>query len=138
MKWSAMLVVALAVTFGSVVAQERGDVTHTKDSIPQVRENLEEGKALLLDVREKEEWDAGHLAVAKLVPLSMLRDLPEGTEGVEGLPKDKILYLHCRSGRRVLTAAPVLQALGYDVRPLPWGYDALVDEGFESDPGNPK
>jgi rhodanese-related sulfurtransferase len=44
--------------------------------------------------------------------------------------KDKILYLHCRSGRRVLKAAELLKAMGYDARPLKWGYEALLDEGF--------
>jgi len=47
------------------------------------------------------------------------------------LPKDKIIYLHCRSGGRVLTVEKLLSKLGYDVRPLKMGYDDLVAAGFD-------
>lgn len=125
------LMVALATGLvGALWAQEGGEVTHTKDTIEQVRENVEAGKALIIDVREMEEWEAGHLAIAKFVPLSMLRELPAGVTELDGIAKDKILYVHCRSGRRCLTATPFLKAMGYDVRPLPWGYDDLVEAGF--------
>ena len=132
MRWLTIVVAALAVTVGMGVAQEPTEVTHTKDTVAQVRQNLEQGKAVLVDVREQEEWDAGHLDVARLVPLSSLRDVPAGSKELAGVPKDKVIYLHCRSGRRVLSAAPVFKEMGYDVRPLPWGYDDLVEEGFES------
>jgi rhodanese-related sulfurtransferase len=45
-------------------------------------------------------------------------------------PKDKIIYCHCRSGRRCLTAADILKKQGYDVRPLKAGYEDLLKAGF--------
>lgn len=92
-----------------------------------VKDELEEGSAQLLDVREQDEWDAGHLAEAKLVCLSKLES------GVEpsGLDKSLPTYLHCRSGQRVLRAAPLLQGMGFTkVVPLAEGFEALMAEGF--------
>lgn len=122
----SFLCVALMATMAC--AQEKP--THTKDSINTIKENIKNEKALLLDVREQKEWDAGHLKAARLVPLSKLSEARDA-KSVKDVGKDKILYLHCRSGRRVLQAAEHLQAMGYDARPLKWGYEALLDEGFE-------
>lgn len=122
----ALLFIALTTTW--VAAQD--SPAHTKDSLTKVKENIKAEKALLLDVREQKEWEAGHLKAARLVPLSALSEAGENTQGMKDVSKDKILYLHCRSGRRVLKAAELLKAMGYDARPLKWGYEALLDEGF--------
>ncbi len=84
---------------------------------------------MLLDIREQSEWDAGHLKIAKLVPLSVLRG-GDVAGFVDGLPKDKPIYVHCRSGRRVLACAEMLRDSGLDIRPLSAGFDALVEAGF--------
>ena len=100
---------------------------HTKDSEADVKKHLADGTAVLLDVREVSEWDAGHLSKATNVPLSELK----AGKGTSGLPKDKILYLHCQSGRRVIPAADLLKTAGFkDVRALPWGYPELVEKKF--------
>lgn len=115
-------------------SERKTDSKHTTDSVDDVKRLVADGTAKLIDVREEGEWDAGHLAAAVLVPLSMLRNLPADqlkTKLAAELPKDKIIYSHCRSGGRVLAATPILEQLGYDVRPLALGYAALVDEGFE-------
>ena len=95
-------------------------------------------KAVLIDVREKREWDAGHLKAASLLPLSLLRQ--NGADNgfaeriAKTIPKGKVVYCHCRSGSRVLVAAPILRKLGYDVRSLSAGYEALVKAGFMKAP----
>jgi len=97
-------------------------------SVKQLKDELEAGTAQLFDVREPDEWAAGHLTQAISVPLSGLKEnqLPDG------LDKAKKTYLHCRSGRRVLTAKPLLDGMGFDdVVTLDEGYDALVELGFE-------
>jgi acetyl esterase/lipase/rhodanese-related sulfurtransferase len=103
---------------------------HTKDSLDMVKKALAEKKAVLIDVREQSEWDEGHLKDAKLLPLSRLKDgaLPKGLELL--LPKDKVVYLHCAAGRRVLKAADVLRKAGYDVQSLKEGYKELLTSGF--------
>jgi rhodanese-related sulfurtransferase len=115
-------------------SDRKTDSKHTTDSVDDIKRSLADGTAKLIDVREEGEWDAGHLAAADLVPLSTLRSLPAdqlGTKLVDKLPKDKIIYCHCRSGGRVLAATLILEQLGYDIRPLALGYSALVDEGFQ-------
>lgn len=100
---------------------------HTKDSLETVKKNINGAKAVLVDVREQSEWDSGHIDEAVLVPLSGLKkgDKPDS------IAKDKIAYLHCRSGRRCLAAADILKKLGYDVRPLKAGYNDLLKAGFK-------
>ncbi|MCA9124605.1 MAG: methyltransferase domain-containing protein [Planctomycetaceae bacterium] len=115
-------------------SDRKSDSNHTTDSIDDVKRLLANGTAQIIDVREKNEWDAGHLAAAELVPLSMLRGLSSdqlNAKLAEQLPKDKIIYCHCRSGGRVLAATPILQELGYDIRPLSIGYSDLVGQGFK-------
>jgi len=108
---------------------------HTKDTLTTVKEKLAKGKAVLVDVREKFEWEDGHLKAAVLVPLSELREGRNNKEFAKALakklPGNKIIYCHCRSGGRVLAAAPILRALKYDVRPLKAGYRTLVESGFK-------
>jgi rhodanese-related sulfurtransferase len=104
---------------------------HTGDGQALVRAKLADGSALLVDVRELNEWGAGHLLDAVNVPLSELR----AGRGYETLPTDRTLYLHCQSGRRVLPAADILVGLGFqDVRALPWGFPELVRRGFPQAP----
>lgn len=107
---------------------------HTTDSLKTVAKNLAGKKAVLLDVREQREWDRGHLKAAKLLPLSKLRKAAgqpkEMKRLVKGLPKKGIIYCHCRSGGRVLIAAPILRKLGFTVRPLSAGYRDLLKAGF--------
>jgi len=115
------------LAFASVVvlasAQE-----HTKDSLDVIKKRLQEKKAVLLDVREQKEWDAGHLKDAKLLPLSTVKGNAPGM--TDGLAKDQIIYLHCAAGVRCVTAAEILQKLGYDARPIKEGYNDLVKSGF--------
>ena len=75
-------------------------VNSTKDPLKLVQENLAEKKAVLIDVREKSEWDDGHLAGAIFLPLSVLKKLPADMSLADRLPKNAIIYAHCRSGAR--------------------------------------
>jgi rhodanese-related sulfurtransferase len=84
---------------------------------------------VLLDVREEDEWAAGHLADAQLLPLSKLKGSTPAAIAA-GLPKDKPVYVHCKSGGRVLMFAEALQNQGLDIRPLRAGYDSLIQAGF--------
>jgi rhodanese-related sulfurtransferase len=121
-----VVAVALAVILASARAAD-----HTKDTPEAVKKALADGKAVLLDVREKDEWDDGHLKDARLLPLSSLKGGAKTEDVVKVAPKDKIVYCHCGSGVRCLKAADELKKLGYDVRPLKPGYKDLLKAGFE-------
>jgi rhodanese-related sulfurtransferase len=131
------ILVSLAFCSFCASAEEEKDLKHTKDSLAKVQEGLTKEKALLLDVRELAEWKVGHLKDARLLPLGSLRkNVSEKNEKElaklkKSLPKKKILYCHCRSGRRCLVATKILRDLGYDARALKPGFEELVKEGFE-------
>lgn len=99
-----------------------------------VKKAIADDKAVLLDVREKSEWDDGHLKDAKLLPWSELKAGAKPEDVAKIIPKDKIVYCHCASGIRPLKAADTLQKLGYDVRPLKSGYMDLLKAGFAPAP----
>ncbi len=115
---------ALAMLVGIGLTAE-----HTKDSPADVQKALEQKKAILLDVREQSEWNEGHLKDAQWLPLSKLKK-GNPRELTKHLPKDKIIYTHCRSGVRSVQAANVLEKLGFKVRPLKPGYKDLLEAGF--------
>jgi rhodanese-related sulfurtransferase len=122
---AVMLTMVLGSAAGVAVAAE-----HTKDSLTAVQQAVAEQKAVLVDVREPEEWNEGHLSGARSLPLSALEKGVKPDALANLLPKTKIIYVHCLSGGRCLKAADILAPLGYDVRPLKPGYQALVAAGF--------
>ena len=130
----ALTVVALAALNCTTLNAGEPKLKHTKDSLDKVKKLLKEDKAFLVDVREKAEWDAGHVEGAFFVPLSDLSKNRADADYVKALNKElskKIpLYVHCRSGHRSLIASGILRELGYDVRPLKPGFQALIDAGF--------
>ena len=75
--------------------------------LTQVRE-LVESNACIIDVREKSEFDAGHLKNAVNIPLSQLR------QRMAEITKDRPVYLHRRSSQRSYNAIMALQHCGFD------------------------
>ena len=64
---------------------------------------------VIVDVRRQEEYDAGHIPGAILIPNESI-----GSEAPEALPdKDQILLIYCRSGSRSKQTARKLAAMGY-------------------------
>jgi rhodanese-related sulfurtransferase len=94
---------------------------------------LLEGDAVLLDVRQENEWNAGHAPMATLIPLAELAD------HMDELPRDRLIICACRSGGRSLRAATFLQEQGFDTVNLTGGMMAWFSEDlpFESDDGEP-
>jgi len=121
-----------AVLFGLVLGALSGTAIaeHTKDSLDVVKQAVREQKAVIIDVREPEEWKEGHLAGAGLLPLSTLERGIAPQELAKVLPKDKIIYCYCLAGGRCMEAAAILKPLGYDVRAIKPGYPQLVKAGF--------
>jgi rhodanese-related sulfurtransferase len=118
-----------ALTFS--ISPAVGDEEHTPDSLDTVKQSLTDKKAVLVDVREKKEWDARHLEGALHAPLSELKTAAGAKRFVERLPEKKVVYTHCAAGVRSVAAAKILREHGIDVRPLKPGYDDLLDAGFK-------
>nr|WP_259294444.1 rhodanese-like domain-containing protein [Streptomyces canus] len=88
-------------------------------------------EALLLDVREREEWAAGHAPGAEHAPLSALTAggrLPEAAEGRQ-------VITICRSGKRSRQAAELLTARGVDAVDVLGGMGAWVGAGLAVEGG---
>ncbi|MBA4190532.1 MAG: rhodanese-like domain-containing protein [Planctomycetaceae bacterium] len=105
-------------------------VRHTRDSLADVLAETQAGRAVLLDVRERSEWDRGHVLGAIFVPLSFLRERQSVAVWKKQIPTDRPVYIHCGAGGRSLIAASILAAHLYDARALKPGFDALVQAGF--------
>ena len=64
---------------------------------------------IILDTREQDEFEEGHIPRAILIPYTEIENKAE-----EMLPdKDKLILVYCRSGRRSKIAAESLSQLGY-------------------------
>lgn len=61
--------------------------------------------AVLLDVREDDEFKSGHIPGALSIPLSRIDTIT--------IPKDKSLYVYCLRGTRSKRAAHALKRMGY-------------------------
>jgi len=85
-------------------AQPRSSIITAEEL--QSRLNSEK-TAFLIDVRQQDEYDAGHIDGAKLIPLSTLAD------HASELPKDRDIVVYCKSGRRSAEALSFLQAQGF-------------------------
>src|ERR1700742_514015 len=88
------------------------------------------GNAVLLDVREADEWDAGHLPGAKHIPRGYLESRVEGAIGAD---RSQRVVVYCASGQRSALAANTLtQLLGYeDVASMDGGIPLWKDRGYD-------
>ncbi|GAA0732030.1 FAD-dependent oxidoreductase [Clostridium oceanicum] len=95
------------VNFAGYVASNILNDTFRQVYVTEVRKLVENG-ACIIDVREKDEYEESHIKGALNIPLSEIRDR------LDEIPKDKPLYLHCRSGQRSYNAVLALQHLGFE------------------------
>jgi phage shock protein E len=130
MKFNRLVVLTLMVSFSALSACSQS-AELTKDSLETVQKKIADEKAILVDVREKKEWDEGHVEGAVFLPLSKLQAGVDAKTLAKQLPKEKIIYTHCVVGKRAVTAGKILEKLGYEVRPLKSGYKEMVKAGFK-------
>ena len=77
----------------------------------------------MLDVREPDEWAAGHAPNAVHVPMSEL------TARMDELPENDPLYVVCRSGGRSARVVAYLAAQGYPAVNVEGGMQAWAAQG---------
>lgn len=78
-----------------------------RDAVPGVPAADVPDDAFLLDVREPDEWEAGHAPDARHIPLGQL-----GARAEE-IPKTAAIYVICRSGVRSARATQALTGAGW-------------------------
>lgn len=88
------------------------------------------GARTVVDVRWQNEWDAGHLPLARHMPLGYLR------ARLEALPRDTPLVMQCESGGRSAIAASVATSMGFgNVANLAGGWTAWQKAGLPVERG---
>ena len=95
----------------SIIVAEKGEKAMyeqiTAENAKKIMDSGEEH--IILDTREQDEFDEGHIPNAILIPYTKIEN-----KAIELMPdKDKLILVYCRSGRRSKIAAESLAKLGY-------------------------
>ena len=94
-------------------------------SSQEAKSRIDSGEAIfILDVRQADEFRAGHIDRAKLIPLNELR------ERMDELPKDTEILCVCRSGSRSGAATRQLNSAGFKALNLRGGMMGWQMAGF--------
>ena len=95
-------------------------------SLEEVKQHL--GKPFVVDVRNANEWDHGHLPGAHHIALGTLPDR------LAEIPRDQPVVIHCQGGGRSAIAQSILQAAGYtDVKNMGAGYGGWEKAGLPTE-----
>ena len=94
-------------------------------------ETLSKNKEFLLDVREEYEYEEGHVKGAVNLPLR------EILSQKDSLPKDRDIYVYCRTAHRSADAVNFLKSLGFDkVHNVEGGFIDISFNEYHKDKGN--
>ena len=104
-----LLAVMMLAACGQDTEKDQGEV-YMNITAEEAKEIMDSQEGyVILDVREQDEYDAGHIPGAILIPYTQIEDKAD-----EMLPdKDQQILVYCRSGRRSKIAAEALVELGY-------------------------
>lgn len=102
-----LVMILILVTGCGTVKEERKMISYEDvNGIIENYENLE--NVYIIDVREEDEFESGHLINSYNIPLSRLDDIEN-----ENISKDSKIIIYCRSGNRSKTAQERLNSMGY-------------------------
>ena len=110
---SCLLTVLLLVGLtGCGSEKERDDTASYQQITAEEAKSMmdEQPDAVVLDVREQDEYDAGHIPGAVLLPVGTINEETAASVIPE---KDTVVLVYCRSGNRSKTASQALADLGY-------------------------
>lgn len=118
----------MAKSYEELVAEAREATEQT--SVEVVHEALKSGAVTVVDVREADEWEAGHIPGAKPIPRGVLE-----YRAADELPdRDARIVVHCAVGGRGSLAAKSLQEMGYsNVANMQGGVNAWSEKGYETE-----
>jgi rhodanese-related sulfurtransferase len=111
--------------FETLVAKAKRNITETSPADAAAK--LNSGEAVIVDVRDKDEWDEGHIPGA----LHMSRGTIE-LDIEEKVPETNAMIIcHCGGGGRSALATESLQKMGYkNVRSMAGGFKAWKAAGL--------
>ncbi|WP_195463274.1 rhodanese-like domain-containing protein [Anaerotruncus colihominis] len=86
------------------------DASYQQITQEKAKEIMDTQEVIILDVREQDEYDSGHIPGAVLLPVGTIDE----ETAAEVIPeKDSMVLVYCRSGNRSKTASETLVGLGY-------------------------
>lgn len=86
------------------------ETSYRQISQEEAKEMMDTQEVVILDVREQDEYDSGHIPNAVLLPVGTI---DEDTAAAAIPEKDSTVLVYCRSGNRSKTASSALSELGY-------------------------
>ena len=112
MKQILVILLCMFITLSgcSSEKEQEGSVAYMMISQEEAKEMMARDDGhVVVDVRRQDEYDAGHIPGAILIPNESI-----GCDSPEALPDyDQIILIYCRSGNRSKQAAEKLVAMGY-------------------------
>jgi phage shock protein E len=113
--------------FEKLVADAKKNITEI--SPQEAAAKLRSGGAVIVDVRDKDEWDEGHIPGA----MHMSRGTIELDVEEKVLDTNTMIICHCGGGGRSALAAESLQKMGYkNVRSMAGGFKAWQAAGLQT------
>jgi adenylyltransferase/sulfurtransferase len=120
-------IVLSVATYRELLERARAAIDEVDAAGARARLEAEQGAPLLLDVRERDEWEEGHLPGAIHVPRGQLESRVERVAPDRSRP----VLVYCAGGSRSAFAAQTLEELGYaEVASLAGGYTDWKRNGF--------
>ena len=89
---------------------QKQEISYKQISQETAKEMMADEAVLILDVRRQDEFDAGHIPGAVLLPVESI-DEASAAAVIPG--RDTVVLVYCRSGNRSKTASQALAELGY-------------------------
>src|SRR5689334_1713907 len=120
------ILLKLMATYRELLQQARAEIEEV--DAERARDLIENGNPIIVDVREQNEWDEGHIPGAVHVPRGHLESR------IERVAPDtsRQVLLYCSTGNRSAFAAKTLEEMGYEeVTSLAAGFTDWKRNGFE-------
>ena len=104
------LLLLLLTGCGGTASNASSENDYQQISQEETKEMMDTQDVIILDVREQDEYDSGHIPGAVLLPVGTIDE----ETAAEVIPeKDSTVLVYCRSGNRSKTASSALAELGY-------------------------
>lgn len=104
------LLLLLLTGCGGTASNASSENDYQQISQEEAKEMMDTQDVIILDVREQDEYDSGHIPGAVLLPVGTIDE----NTAAEVIPeKDSTVPVYCRSGNRSKTASSALADLGY-------------------------
>ncbi|MDW8089418.1 MAG: rhodanese-like domain-containing protein [Bacteroidia bacterium] len=109
---------------GFIWAQSTSRLT-AQEAYKRWKENSKD--IILLDVRTPQEYQSGHLRGAQNMDL-----YADFAKAIQRLPKDRVYFLYCASGRRSAQATEIMRQQGFEAYNI-GGYTSAAQAGFPTE-----